>query len=393
MTERGERRGPPVIIGMDGDGNLSRRPRSRRRRRKRGLLRDLVGDFSDRRFGIRWTARLSATWTAACFAAWIGMAVLSERFLPATVFLYGPRFLILLPIALLAPMALIAAPRWLLVQAFSLIVALGPVIGMRLSGATLQQREPPLPRTSETIRLLTYNTQGGAIVAQNLPVIVERYAPDVMAFQECGEELATAVRALSGWSTVIWQSLCLASRWPITSIDSMPRGTFEATSAAGLGGAGLVLRSRLAHPAGPFELVNLHLETARKGLEGLLAEPQEAAEIPRAEVNARIRSMESERAALWSRKQATALPLVIVGDFNLPVESRIYRQFWSSYDNAFERAGTGLGFTKHEGRWLHIRIDHVLMAPGTFEARGAWVGLDLGSDHLPMIADLVRMPR
>ena len=52
--------------------------------------------------------------------------------------------------------------------------------------------------------------------------------------------------------------------------------------------------------------------------------------------------------------------------------------------------GTGFGYTKRDGRWLRVRIDHVLAAPRWFAVSGAWLGEDVGSDHLPMVADVTR---
>ena len=48
--------------------------------------------------------------------------------------------------------------------------------------------------------------------------------------------------------------------------------------------------------------------------------------------------------------------------------------------------GLGFGATKRT-RWFGVRIDHVLAGPGWTTER-AWIGPDLGSDHLPMVADL-----
>lgn len=75
----------------------------------------------------------------------------------------------------------------------------------------------------------------------------------------------------------------------------------------------------------------------------------------------------------------------------MPVDSTIYREFWQAYGNAFDRTGFGLGYTKQtviRGRSYGLRIDHILTGSG-WQATRCWVGPDLGSDHLPMIADLV----
>ena len=54
-------------------------------------------------------------------------------------------------------------------------------------------------------------------------------------------------------------------------------------------------------------------------------------------------------------------------------------------------AGTGFGATRLNG-WIRLRIDHVLYGTGLRAVR-AVVGSDAGSDHLPLIVDLVRLRR
>ena len=104
-------------------------------------------------------------------------------------------------------------------------------------------------------------------------------------------------------------------------------------------------------PADRFVFVNLHLETARKGLQGLLGKggliPDNLAQAekmaspsPRAsrriELNAMIRDRESERAAIWAIRGDKRVPVLVAGDFNLPVESAIFRRHWGGYTDAFD---------------------------------------------------------
>jgi endonuclease/exonuclease/phosphatase family metal-dependent hydrolase len=79
-------------------------------------------------------------------------------------------------------------------------------------------------------------------------------------------------------------------------------------------------------------------------------------------------------------------PTVIAGDFNVPVESAFYRDYWSSYQNALSNVGAGLRYTKYT-RLHGIRIDHVL-TDGNWSIESAAVGPDLGGDHRPVIVDL-----
>ena len=87
-------------------------------------------------------------------------------------------------------------------------------------------------------------------------------------------------------------------------------------------------------------------------------------------------------------------PKVIVGDFNMPVESTIYRKFWSGYRNTFSERGTGYGWTERasvRGIPVRFRIDHILMDKG-LKPMICKTGPDVGSDHLPVIADIAFQP-
>ena len=87
-------------------------------------------------------------------------------------------------------------------------------------------------------------------------------------------------------------------------------------------------------------------------------------------------------------------PKILAGDFNMPVESTIYRRYWSRYRNAFTWAGTGFGYSKQteiRGYVYGTRIDHIL-TDGHWRALRCYLGPDLGSDHLPLVADLTREP-
>lgn len=77
----------------------------------------------------------------------------------------------------------------------------------------------------------------------------------------------------------------------------------------------------------------------------------------------------------------------LAGDFNMPIESHIYREFWGEPTNAFSAAGWGLGFTKHT-RWHGVRIDHILVANGEIGVVNAHVGPAFRSDHCSVVAEL-----
>lgn len=310
---------------------------------------------------------------------------------------------VLVPLVILVPATLIFARIAMLPLAIGIWIALGPVMGGRVSWHTIGSAVPT-SRRANTVRVLTYNTQGGRVVALNIRSLLERVQPDLIAFQECGDQLWDTLQAMPTWHGSRHASLCTASRWEIASAEAMPNADFARIAQFGFGGTGLVARYVLNTPQGPLIFVNLHLETARKGLEALTSQdgllPDRASSLRgpqlkqladaenRIDLNAQIRDRESERAAVWVAKGDKRVPLLVAGDFNIPVESTIFREHWSDFTDAFESTGTGFGWSKREGTWLHIRIDHVLGNSTAPAPVGAWLERDLGSDHLPVVADL-----
>ena len=74
----------------------------------------------------------------------------------------------------------------------------------------------------------------------------------------------------------------------------------------------------------------------------------------------------------------------------MPPDSVIYRRYWGRYENAFSQTGFGFGktrWTTMKGITFGIRIDHIL-SNEHWQPERCWVGPDIGSDHLPMFADL-----
>jgi vancomycin resistance protein VanJ len=82
------------------------------------------------------------------------------------------------------------------------------------------------------------------------------------------------------------------------------------------------------------------------------------------------------------------LPVLIGGDFNMPADSPMLDPLRSTYDFAFDEAGWGFGSTC-PSRFPWVRIDH-LLASRHWQFTGCRVGPDLGSDHLPLIAEAAR---
>jgi endonuclease/exonuclease/phosphatase family metal-dependent hydrolase len=150
-------------------------------------------------------------------------------------------------------------------------------------------------------------------------------------------------------------------------------------------GSAAIARATIAHPTlGELRIGIVHLATPRHVLDHFFdvsAIPTLGDTVRR---NIDLRDRESAAARDWIGGPDVAD--IVAGDFNLPVESAIYRRHWGDFTNAFWHAGWGLGRTKHT-RLIGVRIDHILLGD-RLHARRTWVGPALGSDHRPVIAEL-----
>jgi endonuclease/exonuclease/phosphatase family metal-dependent hydrolase len=305
---------------------------------------------------------------------------LGDAWWPATVLLFSGRWVLLLPLALLVPLVLLRAPRLLVPLVIGATIVVGPVMGFRTGLGAPGQALQGTP-----LRIVSFNLNGGDAIAFVLNEVLDEWEADVVALQECGNAIGDATRRLDGWFVHRVRRLCFLSRFPIVDTAVMDRRGFaisEAAGSAGIGGAADVARYRLATPAGPLSVTNLHLETPRKGLEGAL---QGELNTTKLSDNTTLRRFEAEHASRWVNDGG--VPLVVAGDFNTPVESRIYAANWGSFVNAFSRVGRGFGATRLNG-WIRVRIDHVLTRGNISPVRVS-LGRPLESDHLPVIADLV----
>jgi endonuclease/exonuclease/phosphatase (EEP) superfamily protein YafD len=301
---------------------------------------------------------------------------------PATVLLFIGRWVFLLPLIALVPAALMRRRVLLVPLALAAVMCMGPLMGFRLGWRRL------LPHAAGThVRVLTFNTDGGDVLAVRLLAVLEQWRPDVVALQECGPVLADVVRNVPGWFHHQVRGLCFLSRYPLLDSLVMDRQALEQLqeSEAGIGGSGDVARYTVQMPQGAVNVTNVHLETPRKGLDGLL---NGTFSVSRLRNNTELRLAEAELARRWV--SASTAPAIVAGDFNTPVESRIFQRVWGDLTDAFSRAGLGFGMTRQNG-WIRVRIDHVLTGKGWY-ADHAVVGPDLGSDHLPVIVDLTLVP-
>ncbi len=320
--------------------------------------------------GLAWCA------LAALLAAWLVIAGLGDRVWWALPLLYGPRWL---PAVLLVGMipALLKKPRqaWLPMVLGMLVMVFG-LLDFRLGLG----RHSPAGRP--VIRVMELNADGGVGNVPAIMAMVSAERPDVVVIAECSQKLQQAFRSRPEFhSHPAIYSLCLFSRGEILEwTERNPSDIWRE------GGAGNIVRAVVAGPAGPFRLGLVHLETPRGALQMYLDLSEIPKQGPSTRANMRQREKESRLAADWIAG-GQAMPTIIAGDFNLPIESAIFRRYWGGYRDAFSQTGFGTGYTKYT-QHIGARIDHILSSQEVLPIR-SFVGKDVGSDHRPLIADLV----
>jgi vancomycin resistance protein VanJ len=296
---------------------------------------------------------------------------LGDRCWPSTLLLFGPRWVLALPWAALVLFALARDRRMLLLLAPLGLVLLGPVLGFR---APVRW---PLFAESEIrdLRVMSYNIGGGRFDAAAFRSVLEEALPDVVALQECGDDVG---KGLAGWQTSSQLGSCVLSRLPLGEVS--PRPVDDVWKMAG---SGMIIRHALETPGGTVHLINVHLETPREGFEQLRGSRGRDASVLEAKIAQR--EIEARLARRWV-DESPGPARIVTGDFNMTVESDVFREYWHGFQDAFSESGFGFGFTKRT-RLIGVRIDHILASAGWLCVK-SWVGPSLGHDHRPVLAVL-----
>lgn len=311
------------------------------------------------------------------------MRVVGDLWWPATLLLFSPRWLLLLPVLLLFPFAIYSNYRLLLPLITTSLIVVYYFMGFNLPFQKIIHS--PYPSRVPAVRVLTCNIQSGKFDPSRLSMLINEVSADIVALQECPREFNLPL--LNGWHFVQDGGLVVMSRYPL-----YPGKPLRSLHPPHLWPRTSLLPCRVSLPGGDVAFCNVHLPSPRYGIQNIL-DRTTLLNMKRATLL--IRETEQRLKTARSAQQAVNdldAPVIIAGDFNMPVESMIYRKVWSRFSNAFSLAGTGFGWTERVdiyGLPLTIRIDHILTGAG-LESSFCRVGQDIGSDHLPVIADVVR---
>jgi endonuclease/exonuclease/phosphatase (EEP) superfamily protein YafD len=324
--------------------------------------------------------RLSGLFTGVwAFLVLLDLALIrcvGDRWWGVTVLLFLPRWLFLAPLPVLALASGFARQRvqWLLHGAVAAVVA-GPLMGLSVPIHRLWA-----PRVEGTcVRIMTLNRGTDPLDIDRLIALIEHERIDAICFQEIDHRLnrrLEAYLAAQGWYRD--RRGYVASRYPI--VDEVPLTPRD--QGASLRYPVTVIRVRVKAPGGvEFGLVSVHMPTLRFGLYRLLEQDVAGLE---------------QHVAWWDRQarrlkdaldEMRAIPVLVGGDFNVPPDHTSMAALGTTYRFAFEEAGWGYGYTR-PAHYAWFRIDHILASPQWVFSR-SWVGPDVGSDHLPLLAEAV----
>ncbi|WP_214169509.1 endonuclease/exonuclease/phosphatase family protein [Geoanaerobacter pelophilus] len=332
------------------------------------------------------SSRISSAIISICFIvyfiiviiAWVLVLAVGDLWWPITFLLFAPRWLFALPAVFFIPFALLINRRLLLPLVVALLIILGPFMGFNV---TINKISKPV---AKPLRIVTCNLQNGKFDLNALNALIQNTQPEIVALQELPSNII--IKSLDGWQHLLEGDLHIYSRYPVTAGDfikaNVPKHKWPRTC---------FLYCTVKAPSGDLTFCTVHMPSPRYGLQAILDKSTL--------INLKRKKLLIDETEYRRQKslEISAIvdnlpsPKVVAGDFNMPVESTIYRKYWSAYQNVFSQRGFGYGWTE----WVSVRsipvgvrIDHVLIGKG-LTPLVCETGTDVGSDHLPVIADIV----
>jgi endonuclease/exonuclease/phosphatase (EEP) superfamily protein YafD len=318
---------------------------------------------------------------ALVLSVWAVQRIEGDHWWLATLLLFGPRWLTGLPLLLFVPAATVWNKCLLRPLAAAALIVLVPIMGLCLPIGRLH-----VP-SGTTVRILTCNVKGQCQDNAALNELIRTAAPDVVALQDCWQDVRVAWP--KDWHVLQNGELVVASKYPLREVR-----TISGRRLGHVWPRRNVFYCVVELPQADSAFCCVHLPSPHYGIASVidrktLISPSRS-DLLKEEIEERLEQAKNAAEMIAS----ISTPVILAGDFNLPTDSTIYQQVWAEYWNAFSLTGCGFGYTE----WpevpfvrFGIRIDHILSGSNWRPTR-CWVGPDVGSDHLPLIAELVWLP-
>ncbi|MDB5349967.1 MAG: metal-dependent hydrolase [Planctomycetota bacterium] len=320
-----------------------------------------------------------ATWGyAAVVLVALGLIkTLGDRWWPATVLMFAPRWIFLFPIP---PLILWAGlrRRWrlLLADGAVLAVVLGPLMGLCLPVRSLIAGSPE----GLKIRVLSLNRGSGQLASKELVRMIGDEKIDVVCFQEARPDpVLDAYFARAGWTRNAGGSIF--SHLPVIKDYGLSDLPYEAPDVWDV----KLTRVSVRLDDGREAMVAcVHMPTMTYGFARLFRRDFAGM---RRYIDWRWKQTDSVLRILG---ETATLPTVVAGDFNMPPDSPMMHKLRASFPSGFEEVGWGYGYTR-PSRASWIGIDRILASKGSRFSR-CRVGPRVGSDHRPILAEVILRP-
>jgi endonuclease/exonuclease/phosphatase family metal-dependent hydrolase len=313
---------------------------------------------------------MSWAYLGVILALWTILRLEGDRWWVGTVILFGPIWVVTIPLAVLVPGAILFRKRSLPILAVAGGISAFCLMGLCVPWRTYLSG----PLKAKTLRIVTCNVHGKSALNR----IIKDNDPDIVLLQEWPGSKEKPTADGKPWYTRVDGELLIASRFPILSTDVMTDKTWSDWG-------GSVARYTIAAPGGSLQLFNTHLASPHRPFAAVMAGKPDATE--RLEEYLAVRRNQSR---FLSESAANAgNGVILAGDFNTPCEGHVYHTFWYEYGDAFTTAGLGLGHT-YFAHGASVRIDHVLTG-SAWRCSDCRVGNYVGSPHRPVVAELVRV--
>jgi vancomycin resistance protein VanJ len=341
--------------------------------------------------GWRKWLRLLVRVAAVAYPVALLLAVILLRFHGTGVWvrvaLYVPRVLFAIPLPFLVlALALLRDWRFMVTQAVALLLVLFPLMGLVLPWPHFADRDQPV------LRVMSYNSNGGGWGWDKVMAQIDELHPDVVMMQEVFTDSRWPVEMLKKRYPEAQAStqFIVASRYPIRSVvdpERIPLGDSRRSPRS--------ITYVIDTPLGPIAFYNVHPISPRQGLwtlrvggfraairSGTLFDKERG---KRLETDGLLLDMQVELFASNAKKET--IPVIIGGDTNMTGLTPALSQL-SDFDDGFEKAGWGFGYTYPSGRKAWMRLDRIFASPSL-----RFVGFEVGkhhwaSDHLCVVADL-----
>jgi endonuclease/exonuclease/phosphatase (EEP) superfamily protein YafD len=330
----------------------------------------------------RWLTRLSWVNLIGVLLATALIKFVSEEWWVTAALVYLPRCVFIVPSLLLVPMAATRSFRATAINLAGVAVVVWPLMNLRFQFPN--DRHLHAPQKDRSLRIVSCNVQRFRPDFASVLGDISQMHPSVIALQDADALSNLLERYLAGWHAAREGEFVVASRFPVRFVDKCRPDVFGRTSVA---------RFALDTPAGLVQIYNLHQMTPRRGLTAL--RPNSIiTETGRGDLEAfvALRAAEARETRDFFERTRGDAPALIVGDFNMPSDSSLYREYWPGLANAFDEVGTGYGYTfpcQRQYQWPAgfpwLRIDHILVSEH-WSLRESWVGSANGSDHRPIAA-------